>query len=73
MAAIGVPIENIRNVQLQRRHYEFLAAVLRDFLRQEGVQILFADQLVDHFATFLQYTNPSFNRSRFIEAAKRGL
>ena len=48
---------------MQRRHYNFIAETIRE-IKDAGYR---AD-VAQHFADRLRYTNPNFNRARFLEA-----
>lgn len=56
---------------MQRRHFELIAGVLRDFRRTSepgGLAELATDELAERFADQLRKENPRFDRDRFIRA-----
>ncbi len=60
-----------RNVNMQRRHFEFIAATLRD-LRNDPVfstdRIAVLNEVTREFSNRLQATNGQFDRARFERA-----
>lgn len=50
------------NLRLQRRHYQFIADVVREYMSGNSIT------LAEDFANALRGTNPGFDRARFIEA-----
>ena len=53
-------------VNFQRRHFEAIARIIANFTAGPGE---LRDSLARHFASGLAYTNPNFDRDKFIQWA----
>jgi hypothetical protein len=53
------------NLRLQRRHYQFISDVIRDYYEHADVTTM---TIGDYFAVALRGTNAGYDSSRFIDA-----
>lgn len=52
---------------IQRRHYEAIARIIAE-MDSSGDNHTVQVEVAKHFASELRYTNPNFNRDRFLKA-----
>ena len=57
---------------MTHQHFRAIAAVLRGIQDVQGVDPATHDRIIARFANALGYTNPRFDRDRFVAAATPG-